>query len=340
MKRKLPLFKNVFSAGVILLTAVWLLGCGGMKEKTAPPTQTTGAAKPAAAPPASQSLLADTEWRLVEIQSMDDATGTKRPDDPSRYTMRLNADGTVNMHLNCNRANGTWRIAPSADPTNGRFEFGPLATTKALCPPPSLDEEVASQAAYVRGYLLKDGRLYLSLLADGGIYAWEPDIEERYQAEPDPLLEAAVLAAAPSYTREAVDAQGGVGEARYVYGRADLDGDGRDEVMVYLMGSIFCGTGGCNLMIFSEGANGYTLINDFPISRVPVIVSKEKSNGWNHLVRLESGGGAPASYVVHAFDGRRYAERERLPGDAVPGGKRYLAGDFTFQDGIPLKPRQ
>ena len=26
-----------------------------------------------------------------------------------------------------------------------------------------------------RGYLLRDGRLYLSLMADGGIYAWEPD---------------------------------------------------------------------------------------------------------------------------------------------------------------------
>ncbi len=59
-------------------------------------------------------------------------------------------------------------------PRNGSFKFGPLATTKALCPPPSMDEQVASDAQYVRSYLLKDGRLYLSLMADGGIYVWEP----------------------------------------------------------------------------------------------------------------------------------------------------------------------
>ena len=99
--------------------------------------------------------IAGTTWRLVEFQSMDDATGVVRPDDPALYTMQLNGDGTVNLRLNCNRANGTWSIEPSADPSNGRFQFGPLATTKALCPPPSLDEMIASQAPYIRGYLLK-----------------------------------------------------------------------------------------------------------------------------------------------------------------------------------------
>ena len=121
-----------------------------------------------------ENPLAGTSWQLVEFQSMDDATGTLRPDDPSLYTLRLNGDGTVNMRLNCNRANGTWSIEPSADPSNGRFEFGPLATTKALCPPPSLDEMIAAQSQYIRGYLLKDDQLYLSLMADGGIFAWEP----------------------------------------------------------------------------------------------------------------------------------------------------------------------
>ena len=51
---------------------------------------------------ASVHPLADTRWRLVEFQSMDDATGTIRADDPYLYTMRLNADGTVLMRLNCN----------------------------------------------------------------------------------------------------------------------------------------------------------------------------------------------------------------------------------------------
>jgi heat shock protein HslJ len=73
---------------------------------------------------------------------MNDATGGMRPEDPSLYTMRLNHDGTVTMRLNCNHAKGTWSVEPSADGTSGRFEFGPLATTRVLCPPPSMDESI------------------------------------------------------------------------------------------------------------------------------------------------------------------------------------------------------
>jgi hypothetical protein len=43
-----------------------------------------------------------------------------------------------------------------------------------MCPPPHLDERVARDLAHVRSYLLKDGKLYLSLMADGGIYEWAP----------------------------------------------------------------------------------------------------------------------------------------------------------------------
>ncbi|MGA7966184.1 MAG: SH3 domain-containing protein [Gammaproteobacteria bacterium] len=124
---------------------------------------------------ASVSGLTDTQWRLVEFQSMDDATGTKRVDDPSLYTMRLNGDGTVTMRLNCNRVKGSWSAEPSSDGVSGRFKLGPLAATRALCPPPSMDETITAQAKYIRSYLLKDGKLYLSLMADGGIYVWEPD---------------------------------------------------------------------------------------------------------------------------------------------------------------------
>lgn len=125
--------------------------------------------------PQAQSALAGTSWRLVEFQSMDDAVGTLRPADPSVYTMQLADDGTVSMRLNCNRATGTWSSVPGNDSTSGTFEFGPLAVTTAMCPPPSMDERIARDAEYIRSYLLRDGNLYLSLMADGGIYAWEPD---------------------------------------------------------------------------------------------------------------------------------------------------------------------
>ena len=127
--------------------------------------------------------LAGTSWQLVKIQSMDDAIGEVRPDDPSLYTMELNSDGTVNMRLNCNRATGTWSIESGRNGESGRFEFGPLAVTRALCASPSLDEKIAAQAEFVRSYELRDGKLYLSLLADAAIYCWEPRSGEASTAD-------------------------------------------------------------------------------------------------------------------------------------------------------------
>jgi len=116
--------------------------------------------------------LAGTKWRLVEFQSMDDAQGIARPGEGTVYSMWLHGDGTVTMQLNCNRATGTWSAVPGSDAASGRFEFGPLAATRALCPPPSIDDSIVAQASHIRSYLLKDDRLYLSLMADGGIYVW------------------------------------------------------------------------------------------------------------------------------------------------------------------------
>ena len=123
---------------------------------------------------AVSDTIAGTDWRLVEFQSMDDAIGTIRPDESSVFTMRLDRDGTVSMRLDCNRATGRWSSEASVGGSSGRFEFGQLASTRALCPPPNLDERIVRDAQFVRGYLLRDGRLHLSLMADAGIYTWEP----------------------------------------------------------------------------------------------------------------------------------------------------------------------
>jgi heat shock protein HslJ len=153
--------------------------CSGAADSREEPSAATESGSTVAAGDAeAPAQLAGSSWRLVEFQSMDDAIGTTRPEDPSRYTMRLESDGTASFRLDCNRANGNWSAQPAGDGSSGSFEFGPLAATTAACPPPSMGERVSADAAYVRGYLLRDGRLYLSLMADAGIYVWEPHIEE------------------------------------------------------------------------------------------------------------------------------------------------------------------
>ncbi len=279
--------------------------------------------------------LQGTSWQLVGIQSMEDAQGLRRPADPARYTLTLQADGRALLQLDCNRAMGPWQVEPSTDPGNGGFRFGPLASTKALCPAPSLGETLARQLPFVRGYLLRDGRLNLSLLADGGILIWEPraGAGPTYGNRSDPTLETAILAASPNLRRA-------LGRISYVHARSDLDGDGRQDVLVYLMGPYVCGTGGCTLQVFRQEARGYRLVTSFPTSRLPVIVSGARHHGWRDLWRRQSGGGAPATWVREAFDGREYVEKQRIPAaGGAPAGTTVLGGNPSLADGAPLVPR-
>jgi heat shock protein HslJ len=143
-------------------------GCANPLQSAGPASQSVGTQKNAGA------LLNGTSWRLVEIQSMDDATGTLRPDDRNQYTLELRKDGVASLRLGCNRATGSWTAESASDRNSNRFIFGPLAGTRAMCPPQSLDSKIMAQAPYVRAYLLRNGRLHLSLMADGGILVWEP----------------------------------------------------------------------------------------------------------------------------------------------------------------------
>ena len=70
-------------------------------------------------------------------------------------------------------ASGVQRQATPAADRSGSLELGPVAGTRALCGPASLDQKLLRDLPYVRSYVLKGGRLFMSLMADGGIYEWE-----------------------------------------------------------------------------------------------------------------------------------------------------------------------
>lgn len=80
-------------------------------------------------------------------------------------------DGSLTARIDCNRGRGTWK---SAAP--GQVELGPLALTRAMCPPGSLHDRIVRHLPIVRSYVVRDGRLFLSLMADGGIYEFEPSV--------------------------------------------------------------------------------------------------------------------------------------------------------------------
>lgn len=117
--------------------------------------------------PKEDAGLGGTAWQLVKFQGGDDTV--LRPDDKSKYTLAFDGDGTVSARIDCNRGRGAWK-----SPEKGRLEFGPMAITRAMCPPESLHDRIVKQLPYIRSYVIKDGHLFLSLMADGGIYEFEP----------------------------------------------------------------------------------------------------------------------------------------------------------------------
>jgi len=111
--------------------------------------------------------LAGTAWQLVRFQGSDDTVVT--PDDGSKYTLAFASDGTLAARIDCNRGRGSWKSAAPSQLT-----FGPLALTRAACPPQSMHDRIVKHWAYIRSYVVKNGHLFLSLMADGGIYEFEP----------------------------------------------------------------------------------------------------------------------------------------------------------------------
>ncbi|MCB1826060.1 MAG: META domain-containing protein [Candidatus Competibacteraceae bacterium] len=111
--------------------------------------------------------LAGTSWRLVRILAMDDRIHA--PDDRAKYTLAFTADGRVDLRADCNRGQGSW-----SEPAPGQLRFGRLVTTRVMCPPRSWSNRFIRGLGDVRSYRLRGGRLYLSLMADGGIYEFEP----------------------------------------------------------------------------------------------------------------------------------------------------------------------
>ena len=124
---------------------------------------TAGTPSSASPPP---TALAGTSWQLVKFEGGDGAI--LKPDDPSKYTIEFGADGRLSARVNCNRGRGTWKSGGSSQVT-----FGPLALTRALCAPGSLHDQIVKQWGNIRSYVLRDGHLFLALMADGGIYEFE-----------------------------------------------------------------------------------------------------------------------------------------------------------------------
>lgn len=77
---------------------------------------------------------------------------------------------------------------------------------------------------------------------------------------------------------------------RFTAARRDLNGDGRFEVIVFVSGEGWCGSGGCMTLILSPAQGSFKLVAKVTHSRPPIRVLANRSYGWHSLGVWVQGG--------------------------------------------------
>jgi para-nitrobenzyl esterase len=113
------------------------------------------------------SVLSGTSWQLVKFQGPDERTFS--PEDKAKYTITFGSNGRVTIRVDCNRGSSTWRAT-----AKGELHFGSWSRTTAKCGPGSLHDQIVTEGAAVRNFVIKDGHLFLSGMEAGGYYELEP----------------------------------------------------------------------------------------------------------------------------------------------------------------------
>ncbi|MDQ7990548.1 MAG: hypothetical protein REI09_13010 [Candidatus Dactylopiibacterium sp.] len=102
-------------------------------------------------------------------------------------------------------------------------------------------------------------------------------------------------------------AEGSPRSQEFRHALSDLNGDGVDDAVVLLLGSDWCGSGGCTLLVLEGGGKGgreaYRFVSRVTVAEEPVRASRERRHGWRTLIVHSRGRGD----VTLAFNGKSYA---------------------------------
>jgi hypothetical protein len=125
-------------------------------------------------------------------------------------------------------------------------------------------------------------------------------------------------------------------ETRIAIAFSDLNGDGKQEAVVYVMGPDWCGTGGCHALVLSPDGSTFKVVMDAWVSQLPIKVLPTKSHGWHDLGVAIAGGGGQSGVAEMKFNGTTYPDNPTVPPAKLLKGAsagKILIGET---DGEPL----
>jgi heat shock protein HslJ len=102
-----------------------------------------------------KSSLTDTIWHWQGTVYNNDTESVST--DPDRFTLTLQPDGKVSIRADCNRGGGTYALDQK------KISIIITHTTRAACPPGSLEQTYIRDLNDLAGWFFKEGDLYLDI---------------------------------------------------------------------------------------------------------------------------------------------------------------------------------
>jgi hypothetical protein len=115
-------------------------------------------------------------------------------------------------------------------------------------------------------------------------------------------------------------------------------GAAKQEIVVYVAGRDWCGSGGCTLLVLEPNNSSYKVIGRTPIVRLPVRLLESVTNGRPDISVWVQGGGIQTGYeALLPFNGEKYPTNPSVP-PARPLTRK-VAGEVIIpkaDKGVPL----
>jgi hypothetical protein len=128
--------------------------------------------------------------------------------------------------------------------------------------------------------------------------------------------------------------------AEYLAALVDLNGDGKKEAIVYLMGRTWCGSGGCPTLVLVRTGTSWKILQYITLTWPPIRVLSQTSHGWHDISVWVQGGGTHPGYEAElSFDGKAFSGNPSVPPARHLTGK--VPGEIvirSMEGGTPLYP--
>lgn len=152
---------RTLTPALLTLAAVLLASCGSGPSGSAAQPLPPASASPSGLP----SDVVGVTWQWVSFTTPVEQLNVDARD---RYTIQFDQAGRAALRAGCNRGSASYSVT-----ADQRLTFGPIALTRAACPPGSLSDRFAREVGRASSYFVRDGDLYLELPVDSGTLRFE-----------------------------------------------------------------------------------------------------------------------------------------------------------------------